>query len=251
MKLRHPAAIRAAAWLGGTVFRACMSTLRVRYVPLGPGLDPRREGMQGRYLYAFWHENLLLPAFLYGRSDIHVLISRHADGQVIAEVVESLGFRTVRGSSRRGAVPAALGMLRAADKGHLAITPDGPRGPRRRVQPGIAYLAARSGLPVVAVGVAYDDPWRVNSWDCFAVPRPFSRAAVVTGEPITVPANAEEAELEAAREQIELAMHDLTGQAERVARGLEPRPVCSLERVAVPDPRPPLRVEPVPAVKEQ
>src|SRR5206468_6190352 len=107
-------------------------------------------------LYAFWHEHLLLPAYHYGRRDIRVLISTHADGQLIAEVCRRLGFGLVRGSTTRGGVEAVRQMLRDGGASHLAITPDGPRGPRRRVQPGVSFLASRTGLPVVPMGIGHD-----------------------------------------------------------------------------------------------
>src|SRR5436190_464721 len=86
----------------------------------------------------------------------------------------------------RGWIGTVRQMLRVGRKSHLAITPDGPRGPRRQVQPGLLYLAARTGLPIVPVGIGYDRPWRMRSWDRFAVPRPWTRATCVTTEPIHV-----------------------------------------------------------------
>jgi lysophospholipid acyltransferase (LPLAT)-like uncharacterized protein len=124
---------------------------------------------------------MLLPAYHYARPDIKVLISTHADGQLIAEACQRLGFALARGSSTRGGVEAVRDMLRANDT-HLAVTPDGPRGPRRRVQAGVVYLAARTGLPIVPVGFAARRPWRAKSWDRFAVPRPFSRAVTDVAE---------------------------------------------------------------------
>jgi lysophospholipid acyltransferase (LPLAT)-like uncharacterized protein len=79
-------------------------------------------------------------------------------------------------------------MLRLAAAAHLAVTPDGPRGPRRHVQPGVAYLAARTGLPIVPVGMGYRSCWRMKSWDRFVVPKLGSRATCITGTPICVPA---------------------------------------------------------------
>lgn len=114
-------------------------TLRYRYEPLFPGLEPRWNAKDigpNRYVYAFWHENILVPAYRMRNLDIAVLISRHADGQLIARAVEWLGFQTVRGSSTRGGVLAIKGMVAQARKFHLAITPDGPKGPRRKCQQG-------------------------------------------------------------------------------------------------------------------
>ena len=217
MKIRRPWMIKAAGLGAAWAVRLWVGTLRYRYRPLGPDLDPTRPECRRRYIYAFWHENLLLPAYYYGRTDVHVLISRHADGEIIAEVCRHLGFRTVRGSTTRCGAEALLQMLRLADVSHLGITPDGPRGPRRRVQQGLVYLAARTGLPVVPAGFAYDRPWRARSWDRFAVPRPFSRATCVTDRPVVVPPDAGRAELEHYRRLIEETMLRMTGEAERLA----------------------------------
>jgi lysophospholipid acyltransferase (LPLAT)-like uncharacterized protein len=219
MKLRDPKLIRGTAWVAAHLIRAWMGTVRLFYRPLGPNLDPRRRGLRGRYVYCFWHEGLLLPGFQCRNRNIRVLISRHADGELIAEVCRHLGIGVVRGSSTRGGVEALLGMQRAAETSHLAVTPDGPRGPRRHVQPGVVYLAAATGLPVVPIGIGFAHCWRAKSWDRFAVPRPFSNAYGVTGHPIIVPPHAEQSRplLEAFRLRVEEAMHSVTTVAERWA----------------------------------
>src|SRR5919199_910181 len=127
MKLRHPGLLKAAGLAAAWAVRLWMGTLRYRYRPLGLDVDPNQPGLRGRYIYAFWHENLLLPAYRYGRPDVWVLISQHADGQLIAEVCRRLHFSLVRGSTTRGGVEAVRQMLRAGRECHLAITPDGPR----------------------------------------------------------------------------------------------------------------------------
>ncbi len=219
MKIRHPVLIKALGFAVAWVVRLWIGTLGYRYRPVGPNMDPNRPGFAGRYIYAFWHENILLPAYHYGRRDIHVLISRHADGQFIAEVVRHLRFRVVAGSTTRGGVEAIRRMVRLSRTAHLAITPDGPRGPRRRVQPGAVYLAARTGLPIVPFGIAYARAWHMRSWDRFALPWPWSAAACVTGRPIHVPENAGKEELEACRLRVENELHALTAAAERLVGG--------------------------------
>src|SRR4051812_24165499 len=86
MKLRHPVLIKSAGLAASWAIRFWIGTLRYRYRSLGPNVWPHQRGLEGRYIYAFWHENILLPAYHYGRPDIRVLISQHADGQLIAEV---------------------------------------------------------------------------------------------------------------------------------------------------------------------
>src|SRR5207248_6380517 len=125
MKVRQRWLIKALGFAGAWVVRLWVGTLRYRYRPLGPNMDPHQPGFRGRYIYAFWHENILMPAYQYGRRDIWVLISRHADGQLIAEAVRHLRFRVVAGSTTRGSVEALRQLVRRSRQGHLAITPDG------------------------------------------------------------------------------------------------------------------------------
>jgi lysophospholipid acyltransferase (LPLAT)-like uncharacterized protein len=219
MKLRSPWLIRLAARLIAWVIRALMSTIRYQVVFLGREhpVDPRQE----RYIYAFWHESMLLPTVV--RTEICVLISRHADGELIARACERLGIAAVRGSSTRGGSEALLGMLGVGRDLHLAVTPDGPRGPRRRVQMGTIFLASRTGLPIVPFGVAYQRAWRFRSWDRFALPKPWSRAFAVIGQALPVPAGLDRPQMERYRLLLEEQMLSLTAAAERWAEtGIEP-----------------------------
>jgi lysophospholipid acyltransferase (LPLAT)-like uncharacterized protein len=217
MKLRHPSLIKLAGFVIALLVRGWIATLSFRYRWFGKNVDPRQRDFDGRYIYIFWHENMLLPLYHYGRADIWVLISQHADGQLITDVCHHLRFRTVDGSTTRGGVQAVRRMLRLSARGHIAITPDGPRGPRRVVQPGLIYLASRTGLPIVPIGIGYQRPWRMNSWDRFALPRPFSRGYCVTAEPIVVPVDSDKEQLEQHRRQVEDVMHRVNAAAERWA----------------------------------
>src|SRR5438270_12092479 len=111
MKLRHPLFIKAAGFAAAWAVRFWIGTLRYRYRPLGPWIVPTEPNLQGHYIYAFWHENLLLPAYHFSRPDVWVLISQHADGQLIAEACRNLSLRLVRGSTTRGGVQAMRQMI--------------------------------------------------------------------------------------------------------------------------------------------
>jgi lysophospholipid acyltransferase (LPLAT)-like uncharacterized protein len=224
MKLRDPRLIAAASWTAARMVRLIGRTLRVRYEALGADLDPRHPNLRGRYIYVFWHEYILLPAHIYGRPDVYVLASEHADGRLIAGVARHLGFRAVYGSSTRGGVKAVRELMRLADKAHVTVMPDGPRGPRREVKTGVVYLASRTGMPIVPFGFGLDRPWRVKSWDRFAIPRPFTRAAVVSAEAIVVPPDADSASLERYRRRVQERLDYANDLAERLAaRGLTSR----------------------------
>src|SRR5262245_16895790 len=144
MKIRNPWLLKVLGLLMAWTIRLWVKTLRVRYRSVGKDRHPHRLPPEERYIYVFWHENLFLPACLYARHDCIALVSKHADGQLIAEACQSLGFRTVRGSTgRAGAVEAARQILALSKHGnHIGVTPDGPRGPRRQVQAGVLYLAS-------------------------------------------------------------------------------------------------------------
>jgi lysophospholipid acyltransferase (LPLAT)-like uncharacterized protein len=217
MRIRHPVLIKALGCAGAWLLRGWMSTLRYRQRCEVPDVDPLLPGRRGPFIYAFWHENLLLPAYCYRPGHTSVLISQHADGELIAEVCRHLRLHPVRGSSTRGGIEALRQLLRECRQGHVVITPDGPRGPRRQVQPGLVYLAARTGLSVVAVGIAYQKAWRLHSWDRFALPQPWSLGACVISTPIHVPADADRERLEEYRQLVQQAMLRASESAERLA----------------------------------
>lgn len=214
MKIRHPALVKACGLAGAVVLRSWMGSLRFRLGCLAEDVDPYARDLTGRYIYAIWHENLLFPVYFYRRSGMRYLISRHADGQVLAEAARHLRVRLVRGSTARGGVAAVRRIMRDRGRSHLAVTPDGPRGPRRRVQAGVVYLAAQTGMPVVPAGFAYQRPWRLETWDRMALPRPGSLVKAVTAEPVRVPAAISRAELEEYRLLVQARMDDATRLAE-------------------------------------
>ncbi len=232
MKIRHPLFIKAAGFAGAWLLRGWLRTLRYQYCPLGPDLDPRLPHLR-HCIYAFWHENLLLPALRFSGVNAHVLISQHADGQLIANIIQRLGFKTIRGSTTRGGVQALLRLLTLNGSSHLGITPDGPRGPRRRVQLGVIALSSYLHMPIVPAGFAYDRPWRMKSWDRFAVPRLRSRAACVTDHPVLVPPHAARGLLEEYRQCLEERLAAATAAAENwILTGQAPRPIAHVPLAA-------------------
>jgi lysophospholipid acyltransferase (LPLAT)-like uncharacterized protein len=214
MKLRNPWLIRLLALLAAWLIRLWMHTLHYRMVFPDEAVHPA-DARRTRYIYAFWHETLLFPTRFPTR--IHVLISQHADGEFIAQVCRHLRYGVVRGSRTRGGAPAVRQMVRLSRRSHLLVTPDGPRGPRRQVQPGLIYLASRTELPIIACGVGYTHAWRARSWDRFAVPRPWSEAVCVLAPAVHVPPGLDRAGLERYRLLIEERFRQATEAAERLA----------------------------------
>ena len=166
-------------------------------------LEQAREGGR-KVLYAFWHEGLIVATYAFRRQGIQVLVSQHRDGELIARAIESMGYGTIRGSSTRGGTRALFRMAAAGAAGDdLGVTVDGPRGPRLQVKPGTLIIAGRSGLPIVPFAVASNKACLLSSWDRFMVPRPFSKAAIAFGEPLTVPGDAPVERLEPYRAELQ------------------------------------------------
>jgi lysophospholipid acyltransferase (LPLAT)-like uncharacterized protein len=206
-----------AAKIGGLVaaksILAWMGTLDTRAVFYDRSVDPAFSAGEPR-IYVFWHEYILLPLALRGHCHLSMLLSQHVDADILARIAYHVGFDCVRGSSRRGGARAIMELEEQSRSKYLAITPDGPRGPRRRLAMGPVYLASRLQLPLVVMGFGYDRPWRANSWDRFAVPRPFTRARAVIGPAIKVPADLNRSTMETCRERVERLMNCMTSEAE-------------------------------------
>jgi lysophospholipid acyltransferase (LPLAT)-like uncharacterized protein len=175
----------------------------------------RRLAGGGRCIYALWHCRMLPLIFAYRGLGVAALVSRSRDGELIAGVIERIGYAAARGSSSRGGQQGFNELVRFAAEGHsLTITPDGPRGPREVVKPGLVRLASLTGLPVLPVASASRRPWVLRSWDGFRVPRPFSRVWISYGEPLEVPPGLDETEVEVWRQRLEEA---LRANTERLA----------------------------------
>jgi lysophospholipid acyltransferase (LPLAT)-like uncharacterized protein len=216
MKIRNPHLIRAAGWLGTQVARALVRSLRFEHRCLGPVvMPPQPPPIEPRCIYLIWHETLLLPLVQFATPDVSTLVSKHADGQLLATVIRALGMTPIFGSTNRGGMQAVREIIRE-ESGcrHLVITPDGPRGPRRVVQAGAVFLAAKTGIPLVPVGVACYRPWRARSWDRFAVPTPCTRAKMVSGRTFAVPAKVRSDDLEHYRLLAQAELDRLTRIAE-------------------------------------
>ena len=171
--------ISTAAVLGSVTVLALGSTLRIRRIG-------HRDPGSG-VIYAFWHGGLLVPLFTHRRRGISILISQHRDGEIISRVTRILGYEPVRGSTTRGGAKALRQLVRKARHGRcLAVTPDGPRGPRHVFQGGAAKLAQLTGYPILPVGIGIERKRVLPSWDRSMIPLPFSRCVYVYGEPIRV-----------------------------------------------------------------
>lgn len=138
-------------------------------------------------VFLLWHEVLLPLLWHHRRQGVAIVVSENRDGQYLTDFAQSLGYRAVRGSSSRGAARALLGAVRELQAGHsVAFTPDGPRGPRRELKPGVVAAAQRGGGIIVPIHARVDRAWRLDSWDHFLIPKPGARVVVTYGRPFEV-----------------------------------------------------------------
>lgn len=177
------------------------------------------------FITCFWHGRLLMMSYAWPYTPtFHMLISDHADGQLIAKTINRLGFDTIAGSTRRGGGAALRAMVRTLkDGGYIGITPDGPRGPRMRASTGALALAKISGVPIVPLSYSASSWKMFQSWDRFVLPAPFSKGVFIWGEPIEVSPDADDAALERARQQLEAALTHLTQQADELSGQITPQ----------------------------
>jgi lysophospholipid acyltransferase (LPLAT)-like uncharacterized protein len=207
---------RGLAWLIFACIRAVALTLRYRWHDRSGYYD---GSSRGPAIYCFWHNRLALCTIVYREytkksavtPGVVALVSASRDGGFLTGVLKWFRVELVRGSSSRRGPQALLELTSWAERGYdLAITPDGPRGPRYIVQEGVTSLAQLTGLPIVPF--ACNLGWKVslNSWDRFQIPLPFSSCEVNVGVPVRVPPNATDAEREELRQRLETSLRELS-----------------------------------------
>ncbi|MBU3664952.1 MAG: DUF374 domain-containing protein [Chthoniobacterales bacterium] len=207
-KPARPTAVqRFGARAGSLALRALFATLRVRlHDQAGFLSSPPPHPV----IYAFWHNRILAvtAAFLRvyppGRRGVLVLTSASKDGMWLGEVASRLGMGSVRGSSSRRGAGAMRELLDKVAQGHdIAITPDGPRGPKYELGPGPIYLAQRTGITIIPIHARFSRCWTMKTWDGFRIPRPFSSLDVTLAPPVSIPGQTDENFFEAERAKIE------------------------------------------------
>ncbi len=207
---------RAAALLLVLFIKAITGTVRFRLQDESGFFDALPAGQA---IYSCWHNRLALclPAyFKYARTrnntrGLAAMVSASRDGAFLSAVLQAFQVQPVRGSSSRRGRQALLEMTRWAERGYdLAITPDGPRGPRYQVQAGIISLAQVTGLPILPFSYRLNWKFSIRSWDRFQVPLPFGHCELRTRKPIHVPRDADDAERERLRIQLQQTMSSIT-----------------------------------------
>ncbi len=205
-----PTRARWLSLLGAWLVRILGRTWRIHH---GGTLPP-----DWNIVLAFLHGDILSTTYAFRGFDAAVMISLHGDGELIARVAERLGYTAVRGSSSRGGARAFLEMARGEAHRPWGITPDGPRGPRGSVHPGVIQLAALDARPIVPFGVAFSRGWKLRSWDRFGIPAPFARVILHFGDPIRVGTDQDRDQRSAATKELAARLAD----AERAAHAALP-----------------------------
>lgn len=204
---------RIAGRTGQLLFDALFATTRLE----SSGEHHFRQFMDsGRpVIFILWHGRLLPLTYDHRGEDLVTLVSQSGDGEYITRIIQHWGYVVVRGSSSRGAGRALRQLVRHVRAGRsLAITPDGPRGPRQEIKPGALLAAQLSGAPLIPAVCAADRSWWFTSWDRFLVPQPFSRIILRYGAPLFVSPQADAEALERARQTANAALNALQAEVD-------------------------------------
>lgn len=202
------------AWRLAMTMLACL--IRIHGWTLRIKVEDRSGYLKGRFdrpvIFLFWHNRIFSMPIVWQRYHPRnrkalVLTSASPEGSLLSLVMSHFGMGAVRGSSSRQGAAALRGMLvRIAEGNDIIITPDGPRGPRYRLQPGAVALAQQTGSPLLPIHIEYSRYRRLRSWDGFAVALPFSQIRVVIDEPFWVKPDQTAEELENDRQRLERIM---------------------------------------------
>ncbi len=183
MRLKVPPAVAGA--ISGPAVRALASSWRIQVV--------HEERWRALYqasrphVFLLWHEALLPLLWQHRNQGVAIVVSEARDGQYLSDLALTLGYGAVRGSSSRGGARALLGAVRELQAGRsVAFTPDGPRGPRRELKPGVVAAAQRGGGVIVPIHAEADRAWRLHSWDRFMIPKPLARVRITYGRTFEV-----------------------------------------------------------------
>ena len=183
MRLKVPPG--AARAVSGPVVRLLASSWRIEVIHE----ERWRALYQAKrpHVFLLWHEALLPLLWQHRHQGVAIVVSEARDGQYLSDLALKLGYGAVRGSSTRGGARALLGAVRQLQAGRaVAFTPDGPRGPRRELKPGVIAAAQRGGGAIVPIHAEADRAWRLHSWDRFMIPKPLARVRITYGLPFEV-----------------------------------------------------------------
>ncbi len=204
---------RLVGILGKAIIDLIFSTSKIE----SAGCERAAQHMRSRNVIApIWHSRILIFGYLYKGWKVASMVSQSDDGEIIARILKQQGFEPVRGSTTRGGARALARLIRLIKDGYsVVMIPDGPQGPRYKIQPGVIALAKKTGVPIIPMTYSVRYAFFFPSWDRFMLPRPLNRCRVIYGEPLFVPENADRQTEEMLRIRLENELNRITAEADR------------------------------------
>jgi lysophospholipid acyltransferase (LPLAT)-like uncharacterized protein len=232
LKLRHPLLTKIIALLIFAGMRLLFRTCRLKVVVDDPDTNAYRPTGSKRFIFSIWHDQIAVTVFAARPCKMAGLVSRHQDGSYLADTLELCGIKAIRGSTSRGGAQALRQLMDTARDYHVAITPDGPRGPRRKLKDGIIFLASATGRPIVLSAYSCRRCWRLRgSWTDMMIPKPFTVIYLRGSHTVHIPPNLSRASIESYRSLLEAEMDRLDREAAALARG-QSIPISTKKRAA-------------------
>ena len=229
MRIRSRLLNRIAGFTLGAFTRALAATLKFENHMVGKPWDPLAADCPRTYIAPVWHDTMLLPIMLRRtirertpNNRMTTLVSQHQDGSFLTYAMKYLDLGTVRGSTNRGGTAALRTLIDVARTQHICLTPDGPRGPRRVISPGVITLAALSGVPILPCVFMASSYWRIQgSWTDLILPKPFATIYGISALPLDVPKGLSKAGIEEFRLRLQAEMDRCQSLVDALARGEE------------------------------
>jgi lysophospholipid acyltransferase (LPLAT)-like uncharacterized protein len=217
VRIRDRIAVGLSGVVGPPILRALYAGLKFDVV----GEENQEIWTAGKpVVFITWHGRLLPLLYLYRGEGLVMLVSQHRDGEYLTRIGHGLGYDSVRGSSTHGGFPALRHLVRKLRSGlSLAITPDGPQGPREKLKPGALQAARMTGTPVIPVMAGASRAWWIEGWDRFLIPKPFAKIRVAIGEPRYIPRETSVRDLETQARQLEDQLRTLKAAVDDAPNG--------------------------------
>lgn len=227
MRIRSRLLNRMAGDVLAGFCRGLAATVAFKMHMEDPAWYPLAADCPRTYIASTWHDTMLLPIMLRrtmrqqtAANRMTTLVSQHQDGSFLTYAMRHFYLGTVRGSTNRGGTIALRNLINEAQQQHICMTPDGPRGPRRVISPGIITLASLSGVPIIPSVFMASAYWRFQgSWTDLIVPKPFSTTHGVIGPPIHVPKGLSREGVELFRQQLQDEMERCQALVDQIACG--------------------------------
>lgn len=233
MKIRNRFLSAVVEWTAVRLIRLLFFTCRKVVVAEEPNTCAYEETGEERFLYCVWHDQVVMTLFMKRPVRMAGLASGHRDGGYVTAAMRAQRIASVRGSSSKRAAGALRALIDVSKTHHIAITPDGPRGPRREMKSGIVYLAAQTGNPICAAAYTARRLWRIRgNWTDMILPRPFTTLYLYIGRRVAVPPDADREALDEFTRQIadEMAWSEACAESLAAGRELPQRPPTEREQ---------------------